>query len=259
MLKIICMLFLFIIAVIITVPFLIKLKPQILDGKRGCRLVKIPNPQLIFKQKQSNCIAITGASSGIGLALARNLSDYEQVQLILTGGSKERAFKALEGKKRSTPLLAASLDMEDDESIDQFVRDLKNTIRNSCGDKLDYLFLNAGILYGPTYVGRFETKDGKEDRVIRVNFLGNVRLLKSLFDVIKRSNTRVIYVSSSAHYAGDPKWVLEPFLDPTKSWNPTANTLAYTTSKLAMNTVQQLLTKDGRVPNSVSVSQNLRT
>ena len=222
-----------------------------LDGKRQCRLEQVPQEKL-KNLESSICVAITGASSGIGKELARILIDINpKVKLILTGRTKARAEAALEGKSRG-PLLALDLDLEDDSSVDQFVKVTRSTISSSCYGKLDYLFLNAGMIYAPGYAGSYVSRNGKYDKVFASNFVGHVRLLKGLLPEIKRANTRVAWVSSINHLSvGLP---LDHAQQPLVSSGDALDELkAYATSKLAMTAMQQALVKDGSIVNSVVV------
>ena len=218
-----------------------------------CRLEKVPKKTF----DRPVCIAITGASSGIGLGMARILNEnHPQVKLIVTGRTKERAEAAVSTNGKRA-LLAASLDLDDSKSIDRFLEDLRLVVDNSCNGRLDYLFLNAGMIYAPGYNESYVSKDGLHDKLFSSNFIGHMRLLKGIIvsSTGKTEHTRVIYVSSIAHFSVSiNKDAVDPRIILSRN-DPVGEILAYSRSKLAMTSMQQVLAKDGVVPNSVVVSR----
>ena len=218
------------------------------DGHGGCRQIDAPKE---FNFPTDSCIAIIGASSGIGKEMADVLS-YEtnsKVRLILTGRTEENAERVAPHDRL---LLAHQLDLEEPESINQFTHDLRRIVGKNClHGRLDYLFLNAGMMYAPGYDESFVSKDGQFDRLFSVNFHGYTRMIQHLVPDVLHPSTRVVYVSSVAHYQGVINDVFEPDLTPKETLVSTMR--AFSSSKLALSAMQQILAMDGRAPNSVLV------
>jgi len=216
------------------------------DGRGGCRQIDAPTGMQLA---HGECIAIIGASSGIGKELA-GIFSYDldaDVQLILTGRTQERAERVAPDEKI---LLASQLDLEEHDGVRRFSRDVRRAVRRSCpSGRLGYLFLNAGAIYPPRYDESFISKDGHYDRLFSSNFLGFTELLKQLMPDVIHRETRVVFVSSVAHYGGIVKDVFEPNLEDKSDM--VEGLKAYSTSKLAFTAMQEILAEDGRLPNSV--------
>jgi NAD(P)-dependent dehydrogenase (short-subunit alcohol dehydrogenase family) len=119
--------------------------------------------------------------------------------------------------------------------------------------------LNAGQIYADGYNGSYVSSDGKYDHLFRINFVSYIKLLKGLMAKLRLQSTRVVFVSSVAHFVGVPADIVKPNL--SKKTTSAQQMTAYSTSKMAFSTLQQVLAKDGLLPNSVAVShtQSLHT
>ena len=226
---------------VVIVSLIIKSNPEFwLSGIGKCR---VEEPQISIEDAfnrngQSTCVLITGASSGLGQGIAQILSEYENVQLILTGRTKARAENAI---KTNRPLLLASaLELEDVKSIDAFVEQVKSVVSSSkCNGVLHYAFFNAGAIYSMGYEGPFHSLDGKNDKLIALNFIGTARLLQGLQPLLNQSNTRVVLVSSNGHYVINKE---EHLLQPqpqTKQGNPYLQHQMYAASKFGMQVMYE--------------------
>ena len=142
-------------------------------------------------------ILITGASSGIGKALAEGLAVYN-VQLILTARRTDEleALKKHCTEKGST-CFCYYLDMSDSKCIDDFCESIKKDFK-----QLDILINNAGI----SQRSLAAATDLKVDRqLMEVNFFGPVHLTKSLWQLLQQSeNAQVVLMSSVTGTFGFP-------------------------------------------------------
>lgn len=141
-------------------------------------------------------VIVTGASSGIGEALARLIAS-KNTKLVLAARSiekLERLKKELEGG--NTEILTVETDVSDeagcknliDQTIDRF-------------GKLDVLINNAGI----SMRSLFENVDlGVIKKLMDVNFWGTVYCTKYALPYLLKSRGSVVGVSSIAGYKGLP-------------------------------------------------------
>jgi NAD(P)-dependent dehydrogenase (short-subunit alcohol dehydrogenase family) len=136
---------------------------------------------------------VTGATSGLGRAVAERLAD-EGYFVFGTGrnpGKREGDEKSPNGKLR---LLA--LDVESQESVD-------STLAQVVAEKgrLDLLVACAGMgVAGAVEDCPFEDIEAQ----MRVNFLGTVRTVRSCLPQLRRSKGRIIIVGSLAGRIGMP-------------------------------------------------------
>lgn len=167
-------------------------------------------------------IALTGATSGIGLAAARILADRAG-RLVLQGPEPEADVRGLLADLRGgradvryvpadfTDLAAAAI--------------AADAIADAAGTGLDALVDNAGVPGAPR---RTLTADGSE-RTLQVNYLAMVLLTERLVPHLRRGG-RVVTVSSTTHRMA--ALALED-LDLGAGYSPVQ---AYAQSKLAVVT-----------------------
>ena len=132
-------------------------------------------------------VLITGASSGIGRALAHRLG-AEGARLILTARSKERLDQVA---SEVSPAEAAvcPADLCDAASIDALCEDVQRRF-----GRIDILINNAGVgLYAPSY----DTSPKSVRRLIDLNFLAPVELTRRFSPTIPRGGA-VVNISSIA-------------------------------------------------------------
>ena len=159
-----------------------------------------PLPVLSFVPLSSfsgKTIVITGGTSGVGLEAARTLS-RSGASLFVTARTEARA-KAAADSLETPGATGLELDLTNPSSIDKFTETIKRRVK-----KLDVLILNAGMVYGPDFVGPYTAlfPGGRVDAMIAANHLGHFQLVQNLLDLILESNTRVVVVSSISHYWG---------------------------------------------------------
>lgn len=120
-----------------------------------------------FKGKK---VLITGASSGIGAALASEFA-RQGAELILLARNEERLAAVA---KNCSPARTSvfTVDMASPESIDSFVQDFEKS-----GLDIDVMVLNAGISQRAL---TFETDIAVDRKLMEINYFGPVYLTKKL-------------------------------------------------------------------------------
>jgi NAD(P)-dependent dehydrogenase (short-subunit alcohol dehydrogenase family) len=137
-------------------------------------------------------IVVTGASSGVGKATARELALLgAHVVMICRGGPKADAtLKELQKAVGDDRVEMLTGDLSSQTSIREIAAKFLET-----HDRLDVLVNNAGMIFP----GREVTFDGLE-RTFALNHLGYFLLTELLLDVLKRSApSRIVNVASEAH------------------------------------------------------------
>lgn len=130
------------------------------------------------------CVLVTGASRGIGRAIA--VAFAREGARVLANGRDEAALAAVEG---TTPL-PGDLTREED----------ARRIAAACGE-IDVLVNNAGTtFYGPVE----ETSDDDVRRVLETNFFAMVRLTRLLLPTLRARRGAVVQVSSPSGRHGFP-------------------------------------------------------
>ncbi|MEV5536591.1 SDR family NAD(P)-dependent oxidoreductase [Saccharopolyspora shandongensis] len=153
-----------------------------------------------MRDPSQRCILVTGATAGLGRALAHRLAETGS-RVLIHGRSAERAeavraeIAAATGSNRLGVLVADLADLHQ-------VERLANDVRLRC-DRLDVLVNNAGVGSGPPESAREESADGVELR-FAVNYLAGyhlTRLLQSL--LIFSAPSRVVNVASAGQHPID--------------------------------------------------------
>lgn len=156
---------------------------------------------------EGETILVTGANSGLGRGIARDLAQRGASRLILAcrSGIPETA-EALERETGNANLEMRRVDLSDFSSIEALVMGLKRD-----GVILDRAIFNAGVVSS----GGAKTQEGFE-LMFGVNFIANALLTLRLLEegIIPSSfkgNTprpesppRLVYIASDAHRSGSP-------------------------------------------------------
>jgi len=126
-------------------------------------------------------ILVTGASSGLGREMARQLS--ARGAIVLVTGRREARLKNLESEGDMT---AHVLDLNDTKAVQAFCETLTT---------LDGLILNAGI----TFADDFEKGDYVRDAaLVQTNILANLQLIRLCLPALKASKGRILIIASLA-------------------------------------------------------------
>ncbi len=138
----------------------------------------------------NSVIWITGASSGIGEAIALELSKAGNVKLVLSArrANELQRVAALTGLPNSD-VLVLPMDMSDLDRLPAHAE----TVRKQFG-RIDYLFQNAGITQRSTVV---DTDLCVYKRIMDVNFFGVVALTKAVLPMMLAQGNGHFVVTSS--------------------------------------------------------------
>jgi short-subunit dehydrogenase len=140
---------------------------------------------------------ITGASSGIGAALAQTLSSMGAF-LILSARDQQRLEMIKMQCANSEKIHILLLDMEAKTALPSVANKAWDLFQG-----IDYVFLNAGMAVRDMII---DTDLAMIEKVMNVNFLGNVVLTKELLPLMqKRGNGCFVVTSSLCGKFGVPK------------------------------------------------------
>ena len=166
-------------------------------------------------------IAITGATSGLGLVCAQTLAarGAELVLAVRNTANGETVAAGIRARHPSAKITVSALDLASLASIAEFGRRAEATL-----PRLDVLMNNAGLGMQPE---RHTTRDGFEQQ-FGTNHLGHFALTAHLIPTLLRAPApRVIPVASMAHRRGKIAW------DDLQTERPYDGRVAYNQSKLA--------------------------
>jgi NAD(P)-dependent dehydrogenase (short-subunit alcohol dehydrogenase family) len=169
-------------------------------------------------------VVITGATSGIGFAVCRELaaSDYS---IIGVGRCEENCKKALEQIKQDcpdAPIAFFSGDLSRQAEVLRVSNEIKEYIEAKCNGQLYGLINNAGCVR--SYY--MTTEDGYEHQ-FAVNHLAGFLLTYNLMEYLIKCKGRILLTSSASHKRMKMRWRDIMF---KHGYNPL---LAYKQSKLA--------------------------
>jgi ribitol 2-dehydrogenase len=136
--------------------------------------------------KSNKVMLITGATSGVGKALAEHYYK-KNYKLILVGGSKEKVNKQSKKFKKNTLFICADLTKS---------KDVKRIVSESIAKfkKIDILIANAG-LYEPDKI--ISGNPDRWERVISVNVTSVFRLINLVLPHMKKNKFGDIAITSS--------------------------------------------------------------
>ena len=153
---------------------------------------------------QNKVIAITGATSGIGLAAAKSLAQHGAVVLGV-GRAKERCQQAERAIKEACPAAQVHFFLADLSSQTQtraLASQIRDWVEQHADGRLDVLVNNAGMVTN-WYTA---TEDGYETQ-FAVNHLAPYLLTHELLPLLKHSTRgRVLTVSSGSHRNMRIRW-----------------------------------------------------
>jgi len=140
---------------------------------------------------------ITGASEGIGLALAEGFAE-EGAKLILSARRAEILKDACDSclAKGASAAKYIAFDLYDDEALDAACKEAVGVFKG-----IDVLILNAGISQR-SFVA--ETTIDTFDKIMKINYLSNVRITTNLLENLLERRVQIAVVSSLVGKFGSP-------------------------------------------------------
>ena len=131
---------------------------------------------------------ITGASSGIGAALAKSLS-LLGATLILSARNRENLESVKANCSSPEKIAILQCDMEEIKSLPAFVLEAWNLFHG-----IDYVFLNAGMAVRDMIIN---TDLEMVQKVMNINFISNVVLSKEFLPLMRAKKQGCFVVTSS--------------------------------------------------------------
>ena len=171
-----------------------------------------------------NSVWITGASSGIGLELAR-LLDEKAAHVAISARSAEKLGEA---ERKSSNLVAYPVDVTDEKAVAACIEDIE-----AAAGPIDLAVLNAGVWF-PMEAEDFNLANVRTS--MDVNYMGVMNAIAVLLPgMMERGRGHIAIVASVAGYRGLPK------------------SLAYGPTKAALINVAETLKAELR-PHGITVS-----
>lgn len=170
---------------------------------------------------------VTGASRGIGAAVAKGLAAHGAHVILLarTQGALEEVDDEIQAAGGSATLMPMDLTKFDD------VDKLGHAILDRFG-RLDMLVGNAGMLGELTPAHQVKHKDW--EKVMRLNFMANVRLVKSVDALLRQAEAGRIVFSTAGDYAVKGMAYWAPYMASKAALNCFAKTYALETRRTNM-------------------------
>jgi len=134
---------------------------------------------------------VTGASSGIGLELARQFGKNGFDLLIVSGGDRINATAQELQSELGVRVQAVQADLASHEGVHQLISAVQ-----AAGRPLDAAALNAGVGVGGRFV---ETDLSEELNMVALNVTGTLHVAKYIVkDMVTRGGGRILFTSSIA-------------------------------------------------------------
>lgn len=134
---------------------------------------------------------VTGANTGIGLALCNRLLVEQGAHVFLSSRSLEKAKEGISSLKLPKEVEERCTIVQLDVSSDESVRNAVAVVKSALGEaKLRGLVNNAGQ--------GFATATGDRDSLINVNFYGTVRVSEAFLPLLDEGAGRIVNLGSGA-------------------------------------------------------------
>lgn len=154
----------------------------------------------IHEAKQT--IWVVGASTGIGEALARRLSDTDALVFI---SARDKAKLEALSNSVSGRLIPIALDVTDDWSVNAAVQKISEYT-----DHLDQVIINSGVC---EYIDSDEIDIQQVRRVMETNFFGAINIVNDSLPLLRKAcssadrknDPQIAFVSSSVTYQALPR------------------------------------------------------
>ncbi|ANZ76100.1 BA75_02627T0 [Komagataella pastoris] len=173
-------------------------------------------------------IILTGASRGIGLAIAHKVLKDPSTKLVAVARSKDK-LDSLVNEYSSRDILPIAADLAEPNSADIII---KKTIETY--GSIDCLILNAGKLDPVGPIAKADVPGYKQ--LFDVNFFSIVDLVSKSVEFLRKTKGNVIFVSSGASVTSYDGWA------------------AYGASKAALNHFSQSLDSEESDISSISIA-----
>ncbi|MEA4833034.1 MAG: SDR family NAD(P)-dependent oxidoreductase [Oscillospiraceae bacterium] len=150
-----------------------------------------------------NTIIITGATSGIGLEIARILT-RQKFMVIGVGHSKENCERAKEiilSENPAANITYFQADLMQQKEILQLSEKIAEYINSNCNGKLYALINNAGCVRS-----WYTTTDEGYEQQFALNYLAAFLLTNKLFPFLQETNGRVFMTGSGSHKGIKVHW-----------------------------------------------------
>lgn len=143
-------------------------------------------------------IIITGASSGLGAALAERYA-AKDVTLGLVGRSQERLAEiATKCRSAGADVIFSCIDVRENIKLVEWLKNFDNQ------HPVDIVIANAGITYAVNSSMPYEPRTAIRD-IIDTNFIGVVSTINPILDgMVERGKGHVVVVGSLSAYRGIP-------------------------------------------------------
>ncbi|KAL1747730.1 hypothetical protein HDZ31DRAFT_80292 [Schizophyllum fasciatum] len=175
-------------------------------------------------------VLITGATRGIGLAIARFLLEEYKVRVIALSRSRTPEIEEL-AKKHEGALHIASCDVSDEQSLTSTIQSFIEKLGS-----IDALVLNAGVIEPIARIADPSVSLAAWRTAFDVNVFSLIIALRAAAPALRKSvgGGRVVFVSSGAANKGIPGWA------------------AYNAAKAAMNSICRTFAEEE--PSIISVA-----
>ncbi len=141
------------------------------------------------------CALITGASGGLGAAIARDM--HAAGATIAISGTREEALNALASEIGGDRVHVVPCNLSDMEAVDKLIKDAETAM-----GQVDILVNNAGLTRDGLAM---RMKDADWDVVMDVNLKAAFKLSRNcLRGMMKRRNGRIIGITSIVGVTGNP-------------------------------------------------------
>ena len=139
--------------------------------------------------QQRQLAAVTGASSGIGLELARRFAQHGY-DLVICGEDSQILRAAEELEATGVRVWAVQVDLRTHDGVETFYREIKRQV-----SPLDVIALSAGVVAGGDFTS--ESRFDDEETLIRLNVTSVVHLAKLVaWDMVERGSGRILITPS---------------------------------------------------------------
>ncbi|KAG5416878.1 hypothetical protein I9W82_005608 [Candida metapsilosis] len=141
-----------------------------------------------YSKTRQKFAVITGASSGIGYALARTFS---KAGYKVIGASPQSVIHLQDPLVKEFGVVSVPCDIT---NLDDLKR-LKEVVYKETGGYVDILYNNAGIAFGGPAA---EMDEGKVNKIFQVNVIGHINATKQLAPYVINAKGSIVFTSSVA-------------------------------------------------------------